>query len=130
MVNDSILRHLQDRKTQILAVESFAAVAAPWISPEEFKDEDVLWWVDNLAACSSLIRGAAKPEDIDLFASISSIQFAALGGRPWYEWIDSDSNPSDGLSRDGIVDVWTRAQGWDLAAAEHPSWETVLEALV
>ena len=95
---------LQDRNTPILAVESFAAIAVPWISPEIFKDEVVLWWVDNLAACSSLIRGVAKPEDIDLFASISFNQFASLGGRPWFEWIDSDSNPSGGLSREGVVD--------------------------
>ena len=34
--------------------------------------------------------------------------------RAWFEWIDSDSNISDGLSREGVTDPWTKAQGWDL----------------
>ena len=37
-----------------------------------------------------------------------------LGSRAWIEWIDSESNPSDGLSRLGIHDPWTRQQGYSL----------------
>ena len=47
--------------------------------------------------------------------------------RFWVEWIDSESNPADGLSRDGILDSWTLLQSWDLAAAEPPSDELCLE---
>ena len=32
----------------------------------------------------------------------------------WYEWVGSDSNPADGLSRDGAHDKWTLEQGWHL----------------
>ena len=31
------------------------------------------------------------------------VAFAAQNIRTWYEWIDSKSNPSDGLSREGIT---------------------------
>ena len=32
----------------------------------------------------------------------------------WLEWVDSDSNVSDGLSRAGVSDPWTLSQGWTL----------------
>ena len=33
---------------------------------------------------------------------------------PWFEWVDSDSNLADGLSRDGAADPWTLDQDWEL----------------
>ena len=41
-----------------------------------------------------------------------------------YEWIDSDSNPADGLSRDGLQEEWTLNQGWDFA--EYPCPEALM----
>ena len=32
----------------------------------------------------------------------------------WFEWVDSDSNLADGLSRDGAADPWTLDQDWEL----------------
>ena len=43
-----------------------------------------------------------------------------MGCRAWFEWIDSKSNPSDGLSRDGLEDPWTIAQDWDLKEVVAP----------
>ena len=70
--------------------------------------------MDNAAAVSTLIRGSAKPEDIDNIAAAVAFQNAHLGHNAWFEWIDSDSNPSDGLSRLGVEDPWTLKQDWSL----------------
>ena len=48
--------------------------------------------------------------------------------RLWVEWIDSDSNPSDGLSRDGLDDKWTQQQHWNLAAGDAPTLQLLSEA--
>ena len=114
VAGELILSHLITREQQILAVESFAAAAAPWVSPELFKGRDSIWFVDNAAAVSTLIRGSAKPEDIDNIAAAVAFQNAHLGHNAWFEWIDSDSNPSDGLSRLGVEDPWTLKQDWSL----------------
>ena len=41
--------------------------------------------------------------------------------RVWFEWVDSHSNPSDGLSRAGLEDDWTRSQAWQLSEVVFPS---------
>ena len=45
-----------------------------------------------------------------------------LGARVWLDWVDSHSNPADGLSRLGMSDPWTTQQGWALSTAQHPPW--------
>ena len=103
-------------------MEAFAPIAALETSPEIFEDSEVLWFVDNEGAVSSLIRGAAKVEDIDAVAALTTVQAAKLKSSLWYEWIDSDSNPADGLSRDGLSDTWTQSQGWNLCTGKPPLW--------
>ena len=72
--------------------------------------------------------GAARPEDIDTFSSMAALQFASLHSRPWYEWVDSDANPADGLSRAGLEDAWTLAQGWDLTDLGDKDWTAAFQA--
>ena len=45
-----------------------------------------------------------------------------LGAHVWLEWIDSKSNPADGLSRLGLSDPWTRQQPWRLEESPVPPW--------
>ena len=47
-------------------------------------------------------------------ATAAQARWLEIQTQTWYEWIDSDSNPSDGLSRAGLQDAWTLAQGWHL----------------
>ena len=48
----------------------------------------------------------------------------------WFEWIDSDSNPADGLSRDGLLDQWTIQQGWELLEFGQPEMDRVKEYML
>ena len=48
--------------------------------------------------------------------------FAKLNIRVWVEYVESASNPADGLSRAGLEDAWTRAQGWTLKEVPCPDF--------
>ena len=48
--------------------------------------------------------------------------------RPWFEWVDSSSNCSDGLSRDGLTDRWTIMQKWELKKGRVPAWNAVTKS--
>ena len=69
----------------------------------EFKGRDVIWFIDNEAACSALIRGSSTSEDVQDITEAAALMSSLLGCRVWYEWIDSSSNVSDGLSRVGLA---------------------------
>jgi hypothetical protein len=42
----------------------------------------------------------------------------------------TDSNPSDGLSREGLQDAWTQRQCWSLAHGVLPDFSDLQEALL
>eukprot|EP00438_Fugacium_kawagutii_P009809 Skav220335 [mRNA] locus=scaffold6168:50559:51230:+ [translate_table: standard] len=106
------------RTQQIYPGETLATLVVPCIHPQFFQDSDVLWFIDNEASAAALIRATSDEPDVLILVQQSHLQFQALNSRPWVEWVDSESNPSDGLSRLGLSDEWTRRQPWLLS--EHP----------
>ena len=82
--------------------------------------QDILWFIDNEAAVASLIRGSSSQIDVHTLVQVAHFLFQGFQIRVWIEWIDSESNPSDGLSRDGVCDSWTRSQPWDVSEVSYP----------
>ena len=101
-VDSHTLKEWIPRKQQIFAAETFCFPAAIIDQPGFFCDADVIWFADNEATASSIIRGASCPEDVHGLAEVTFAMVAALRCRLWVEWVDSASNPSDGLSREGL----------------------------
>ena len=118
---------LRPRKSQIYAAETYAVLAAVHAHLDALQDKDAVFFVDNEAACASLIRGSSKEEDVGKIANAVHWLLFSANCRPWFEWVDSKSNCSDGLSRDGVTDVWTRKQGWELDIAAVPTWNAVTD---
>ena len=46
--------------------------------------------------------------------------------RVWIEWIDSQSNPAEGLSRASWQDAWTLKQQWQRMHVADPPWSSDL----
>ena len=102
------------RRQQIFPAETAAVPVALACLQAELRGRDVVLFVDNEAAVSALIRGASRASDAGQLAELVHAILVVLGCRLWVEWIDSISNPSDGLSREGVADPWTVAQGYEL----------------
>ena len=110
------------RKQQIACCEAYACPVVPLNWPELLKGRDLIWWIDNQSVCSAMLRGSSSQSDLTQLMSIAHILLASLGTRFWIEWIDSDSNPSDGLSRKGTSDEWTLSQNWRHVTVQMPAW--------
>ena len=108
------------RKQQIYPGEAVVALVLPALLPALLADRDILWFVDNESAASTLVRCASSQCDVHEIAQYSHYMLHMLRSRVWYEWIDSDSNPSDGLSRAGLEDEWTQSQNWSLQSYSFP----------
>ena len=123
----SIVETLKIRKTQIYAAETYAVLAAVHAHLRELADTDAIFFVDNEAACAALIRGSSKEADVGAIANAVQWLLFSVNCRPWFEWIDSNSNCADGLSRDGLLDAWTQEQGWQLEKGMVPAWNVVTD---
>ena len=121
MVPPAVLESWLERRQQISPGETICGLLVPIVHPDFLRSRDVLWFIDNECAVSSLIKASSPQSDIHLIAQFSQAAYHALQARVWFEWIDSASNPSDGLSRAGLEDSWTLQQGWDLAEVDFPS---------
>ena len=61
-------------------------------------------FIDDEAACTAMIKGTSTSHDVDHLAAVAHILTCQPYTRMWCEWVDSGSNISDGLSRDGTSD--------------------------
>jgi len=120
LIPEAVIAAWNPRRQQICPGEALAGLLVPWFHPGLFEDTDALWFIDNESAASCLIRGSSREPDLHAIAQFSHLLCHTLRSRVWFEWIDSKSNPSDGLSRLGLDDLWTLAQGWDIAEYSFP----------
>ena len=86
---------------------------------------DLVWYIDNQAACACLIKGSSSVSDIGTIVTIAHLLYVKLHIRVYFEWVDTNANISDGLSRDGLVDCWTMSQCWQLSIAELPDFMVI-----
>ena len=110
------------QKQQIFPAETLCGNCVPATCAERLRGKSVLWFIDNEAAASALIRGSSSQPDALELVMTCHMQLQQLQTRCWWEWIDTASNPSDGLSRLGLDDPWTCEQGWALAIGCVPSF--------
>lgn len=116
VVPPSVLESWLPRRQQIYPGEALCGVIVPWFHKDLLRHFDLLWFIDNEAAASSLIRGASRPDDVHRISQLSHVLLHGLGCRAWIEWIDSDSNRSlDTLARLDLSGVYfsSRAFAFD-----------------
>ena len=110
------------REQYIFPAETVALPLGTWALYEHLLAQDVIWFIDNEAAASCAIRGSSNLPEVEAAVQAAHLLWLHLRCRVWIEWVDSDSNPADGLSRLGFQDPWTQRQGWRLAHPGVPPW--------
>ena len=111
----------QPRTQQLYPGETLCGLLVPWFHGASLANLDVLWFVDNEAAVASLIKGESSQADVHTMVQPAHYLLQHFRVRVWFEWIDGQSNPSDGLSRAGLLDTWTQHQAWQLFELDFPS---------
>ena len=67
-----------------------------------------LWlhFVDNDAALSTLVRGSSSVESGEHITGLTWSHIVGVGCFPWFDRVESSSNPTDGLSRGKLQGPW------------------------
>ena len=70
--------------------------------------QNTLWihFIDNNSALGSLVKGSASVTQQDLVVGHTWALIAKLGAMPWFDRVDTHSNPVDGLSRGDFSGTW------------------------
>ena len=86
---------------------------------QSFRDRRGFWYIDNIAALMSLIRGRSSSPDLERLAHLIVAMFA-LRTSFFFEYIPSKTNWADAVSRVGFEDPWLHQRGFSCHVACFP----------
>ena len=81
--------------------------------PELYRGRHVVWYVDITSAMHSFVKGAAKDAALARLVNITWMLAFHLRCSIWFEWVDTDTNWADNLSRDLKDCRFTRELGYE-----------------
>jgi hypothetical protein len=93
---------LLHRENQVLPAELLAVTATVWSFQHTLRGRDTIFFIDNQAAWSSIIRSASRVEDCALISLVTNLLLMLFDVRPWFEYVNTKQNPADILSREGF----------------------------
>ena len=103
----------------IAQCEAAMVLSALWDLRSRCKDRQVVWFLDNTSALHSFIKGGSSNEALDRTVQAFHFLSHACRCNVWLEFVPSNSNWSDGISRTGFADGFANEHGFVL------SWTTV-----
>ena len=99
-----------DAEHDIYEIEALGPVLVLATWPHLLKDRLWIHFIDNSNALAALVKGGSSVHSADVIAAWVSSAVARLGAIPWYDRVDTKSNPVDGLSRGRLEGPWELVQ--------------------
>ena len=91
---------------KIAQLELLMVLVALARNAEEMRGRRGVWWIDNVCALMALIKGRSDQPDLDRLALLIHAAMFSLQTWIYFEWVQSKSNWSDGISRKGSESRW------------------------
>jgi hypothetical protein len=126
LAGDLHQRHLADfecRATQIVMCEATVILDTVLQCIHLLVRGHLIIFCDNLSVVCSLVKGASTHRDINAVVCAIHLLLASVSCAWWVEWIDSESNPADGPSRDGLADEWCAQHGIPVEPLQDSGWQ-------
>ena len=118
-----LTQNWKPRKHQIFLAELSAVPLFLAKHAKMLIGQDLLLFLDNEGSVGSLVRTTSSEPDAEFVAQLCHCLLTMLHVRAWIDWVDSDSNPADGLSRVGLEDERVRSGTWNCVELDHwPVW--------
>jgi hypothetical protein len=111
---EAILAQFVAKKTHIGQAEIYAALLGYASAPSLYNQASIIHFVDNISALAGLISFTSPKEDSASILGVYAVLLAQCGARVWAEYVESAANISDGVSRDGLLDLMAKKLGCDV----------------
>ena len=118
----TVLGHFDERKHYSGVLELFAVYAQLFEHRKQLAGRDVNYFVDNVGVLAQLTKGSSAAEDLSPIVGAIHFLLIWYDIRVWWEYVESEANLSDGLSRYGAADTLARRLGWPTTPAILPPW--------
>ena len=115
-----ILDSFKERKQQIHMGELLGPFCAILQWPELLRNSSAIFFMDNMRVLCNLVNGSSRELDAGTLSFAMHLRLAALNTSCWWEWVASESNCSDGGSREGITCPMAQSLGIPLVARHFP----------
>ena len=109
-----------DMGTYISQLELLMGAAALLVFAPRLRGRIGVWLVDNVPALMALVGGSSRVPSLDEISLLVHAGMFALKAQAFYEWVASESNWSDGISREGAEDEWARRHAFQLSTFTFP----------
>ena len=119
-VPPSLISVFNERKQQIHMGELLAPVCSVLHWGELIEDASVICYIDNMGVLCNIVNGSARQLDAGTVTFALHLQLASLRSSVWWEWVESESNCSDGGSREGISCPIAKELGITLKEVDFP----------
>jgi hypothetical protein len=99
VITEDVLSLWRPQDVLIAQLELLMVFQAIVTFPDAFRYATGVWYIDNIAALMSLVRGRSDNPDLERMAQMIHLALFHLHCGLWFEWVQSKSNWSDGISR-------------------------------
>ena len=117
-VTHEVFKLWDSEPTKIAQLELLMVFQALITFPDAFCGVSGVFFIDNLAALMSLVKGRSDSAELHLISQ--SVLLFSLQCSLWFEWVPSKSNWTDAISRDGFRDSWHRQQRFQVHQSQVP----------
>ena len=116
-----LLNAFQERKQQIHMGELLAPFCALIHWGAIFEDSSAIFYIDNMGVLCNIVNGASRQLDAGTVTFALHLRLASLRSSAWWEWVESESNCSDGGSREGVTCPVAKSLGITLREVDFPA---------
>ena len=115
-----LLDAFNERKQQIHMGELLAPMCALFTWGEFLRNASTIFYVDNMGVICNIVNGSSRTGDAGTLTFALHVRLATLGTTAWWEWVQSESNCSDGGSRVGTACPVARSLGISMREIQFP----------
>lgn len=109
-----------DSSFKIAQLELLMVLVALVNNPAKFRHARGIWCIGSVAALMAVVRGRSDSPELDQLAGIIHAVLFAFETWTYFEWVQSNSNWADGISRYAEHDRWHQRQGFSCTRAPVP----------
>ena len=130
-INEDVFRLWDSHDAKIAQLELLMVLQALVVFPDVFRRTTGVFYVDNVAALMTLVRGRSDNAELDQMARLVYCLLFRLECTLWCEWVQSASNWNDGISRCGFSDPFIKRFRFQVHASAVPLflWRLPLRAV-